>query len=73
MNNDWNEHSKIQCDQYTINQIEGTAFDSDYSCYRIFWKDWISKGAVQKVKKINSDMVAKITNYTEWKILATLY
>lgn len=39
LEHDWEEASSFQYDKYVISQFEGTAFDSDYRCYKVQWND----------------------------------
>lgn len=37
LGHDWEETSSFQYDEYVISQFKSTAFDSDYSCYKVQW------------------------------------
>ncbi len=57
--NDWDEKPIVREHNFTVEQFQGTAFDSDYKCYRV------TKG--------NISLVAKLTNSTEGKLLQLLH
>ena len=63
--NDWDEISELIIDNYRIIQFQGTAFDSDYQCYRI---DVLNKNS----KGFHPKAVAKNTNRLELVIIDLL-
>ncbi len=70
--NDWDEKSTIQAGKFSISQFQGTAFDSNYTCYKIHWSDWASTNNVLLAQKVAYSLVAKITESTEVQILKIL-
>lgn len=72
LRNDWDENSIITYEQYTISQFQGTAFDSDYQCYKIQWSEWEYIGNVKLANTVRRIIVAKITTEDEVFILQEL-
>lgn len=72
LKNDWDENPSIQFKEYSISQFQGTAFDSDYHCYKIHWSEWDSIGSVRLARKIPYSLVAKETTAEEEYILRLL-
>ena len=70
--NDWDENSTVTCEQYIISQFQGTAFDSDYRCYKVQWSEWEYLGNVRLANTVRCTMVAKITTEGEAFILQEL-
>lgn len=70
--NDWDERSTIQTGKYSISQFQGTAFDSDYKCYKVHWSEWASSHNVLLANRISYSLVAKIAESTEESILKML-
>lgn len=70
--NDWDDNNAIKYDKYSIIQFQGTAFDSDYKCYKVVWSDWVYQNGISIAQKSNYKMVAKETNNTEKMILRFL-
>lgn len=70
--NDWDEKSMVQYKNWSITQFQGTAFDSDYKCYKLLWKEWPRNGLAVLSPRIIRAYVAKITNETEDRALQIL-
>lgn len=71
--NDWDEQNIVQHKKWSITQFHGTAFDSDYKCYKLLWKEWPRNGLAVMSPRIIRSYVAKITNVTEDLALQILY
>ncbi len=65
LKSDWDECEQIKCGRFTISQFQGTAFDSDYMCYKISWEE---KDTTSLPK--TGTVVAKITIENELKALS---
>lgn len=63
--NDWDEQERIQFGKYTIAQFQGTAFDSDYKCYKVQWKEWRPTISPVIGETKSFEMVAKRTSVNE--------
>ena len=72
LGNDWDENSTVAHEQYVISQFQGTAFDSDYQCYKVQWSEQESLGNVKLANTVHRIMVAKITNEDEAFVLQEL-
>lgn len=70
--NDWEDTPILQYEKFTISQFESTAFDSDYQCYKVRWKEWERIGPVTLGISVQRSMVFKITNATESIVLQLL-
>ena len=70
--NDWEDTPILQYKKFTISQFEGTAFDSDYQCYKIRWQEWEYVGPVALGNSVQHSIVFKITNATEDFVLQLL-
>ena len=70
--NDWDDTPILQYEKYTISQFESAAFDSDYRCYKVSWKEWNHVGSVVLGNSVQRGMVFKITNTTEYFVLQLL-
>lgn len=70
--NDWEDTPILRHDKFTISQFESTAFDSDYQCYKVSWKEWDSVGPVTLGISVQRSIVFKITNATENFVLQLL-
>lgn len=74
---DWDEQPQLIIRdtnyEYEIKQFQGTAFDSDYQCYKISGKEWIPQGVKVRGKQVYVQFVAKISNVAEVKMLQMLY
>ena len=70
--NDWDDTPILQYEKFTISQFESTAFDSDYQCYKVSWKEWDHVGPVVLGNSVQRGMVFKITNATEYFVLQLL-
>ena len=73
LKNDWDEKSTIQTGKFNISQFQGTAFDSNYACYRVNWSEWATTNNVLLAQKNSYSMVVKITGSTEENILKMLW
>ena len=70
--NDWDDCQTVQRDIYRIEQIQGTAFDSDYKCYKV---QVFPKNHLAPVMLSSNDihtLVVKITHPREGYILQSL-
>lgn len=72
ISNDWEDTPILQYEKFTISQFESTAFDSDYQCYKVGWKEWEHVGPVVLGNCVQRGMVFKITNSTEYFVLQLL-
>lgn len=63
--NDWDENPVLQHENYSISQFEGTAFGSDYRCYKITWFERAHVGYDILPNKVQQCMVAKVTHQRE--------
>lgn len=70
--NDWDKNTTIQAGKYKITQFQGTAFDSDYKCYKVCWDDGSYNGPMIIPAKRKYEMAAKITTQTEADALKLL-
>lgn len=70
--NDWDELTTIESGKFTISQFQGTAFDSDYKCYKVLWTESQPGANILIVKKKTCSMVAKIAKSSEEQILKLL-
>lgn len=73
LKNDWEEKSVIQIGKFSISQFQGTAFDSNYACYKVNWSEWATTNNVLLAQRISYYMVVKITEPTEENILKMLW
>lgn len=65
--NDWDEKDIITCGNYTVSHFKGTAFASDYQCYKIE-----SEKQHNPSEKESQKFVAKIATVSEIEILKLL-
>ena len=70
--NNWSQTPRIQHGKYTISQIQGTAFDSDYDVYRIQWSEWHPTCTPVIGNSISYAMIAKYTTENEIHALKLL-
>lgn len=70
--NNWDKNPRINVLGFSVKQFEGTAFDSDYKTYKISGYDWKPIGPDLMGKREYIELVAKITNPSEPKILREL-
>lgn len=70
--NDWEDTPILQYEKFTITQFESAAFDSNYQCYKVRWKEWDRVGPVVLGNSVQCGMVFKITNATENYVLQLL-
>lgn len=70
--NNWSQTPRIQHRKYTISQIRGTAFDSDYSVYRIQWTEWYPTRSPVIGNTVPYVMIAKYTTQNEIHALKLL-
>lgn len=70
--NDWEDTPILQYEKFTISQFESTAFDSDYQCYKVSWKERDRVGPVVLGISVQHGIVVKITNKTEEYVLQLL-
>jgi NAD-dependent dihydropyrimidine dehydrogenase PreA subunit len=73
LKNDWDETSNIQAGKFSISQFQGTAFDSDYTCYKVRWSEWASIDNIQLAQRIPYSLVVKIAESSEENILKMLW
>lgn len=72
MRNNWEDNPILQYKQFTITQFKSTAFDSNYQCYKVSWKEWERNGSVFLGNSVHRGIVFKITNKTEMSVLQLL-
>lgn len=70
--NNWDQTPRIQQRKYTLSQIQGTAFDSDYSVYRIQWAEWYPTRSPVIGNTVPCVMIAKYTTQNEIDALKLL-
>lgn len=63
--NDWDERAQITSGKFSIAQFQGTAFDSEYACYKVSWEEK-RMGSIPVTRKV----VAKITGENELNALS---
>lgn len=69
----WDDNAKVKNNNIIIEQFQGTAFDSDYQCYKVTKKEWIQQGeSMLQGKTLIFQLVVKITNILETKVLEGL-
>lgn len=69
----WDDNTQVKNNNIVIEQFQGTAFDSDYKCYKVTKKEWIPLGkSLLQGKTVIYELVAKITNELETKVLKGL-
>ncbi len=64
---DWDENDMLICGDYTISQFKGTAFASDYECYKIEVNKQLDSSENERQK-----FVAKVTTISEMEMLKSL-
>lgn len=70
---DWDDNTQVKNNNIIIEQFQGTAFDSDYKCYKVTKKEWIPLGnSLLQGKNVIYELVAKVTNVLETKVLKGL-
>ena len=47
----WDDNTKVKNNNIIIEQFQGTAFDSDYQCYKVTKKEWIQQGGIDAARK----------------------
>lgn len=72
LKNDWDEKSNIQTGKFSISQFQGTAFDSDYACYKVCWSEWAAVDNILLAQRISYSLVVKIAESQEENILKIL-
>ena len=69
----WDDNTKVKNNNIIIEQFQGTAFDSDYQCYKVTKKEWIQQGeSMLQGKTLIFQLVVKITTLLEAKVLDRL-
>ena len=59
---DWDDNTQVKNNNIIIEQFQGTAFDSDYKCYKVTKKEWIPLGnSLLQGKTVIYELVANVT------------
>lgn len=69
LRHDWDEESSTKLvsteHEYLIEQFQGTAFPSDYACYKVSGWEWVPQGVIYHHHKDRLCLVVKQTNLLE--------